>query len=115
MKWYSLIVSVVLVYIIIVLLMTFTPTTHNGSRKARGEWETHPCDLPSPGRLGSENGNIWKCKCGRRWKYDTSLYPNPWVEQTVEMDLAEAQAKLKEAECQLRQDGILLQRIEDSQ
>jgi hypothetical protein len=39
----------------------------------KGEWELHPCQLPTWEDISTEwtdpiLGNVWKCECGRRWR-----------------------------------------------
>lgn len=63
-----------------------------------GEWEQHPCSRPN--HPHAEVGQIWKCKCGRRWeitsikKWRTSR-DMVWRERTPEIDLAEAEGRLE--------------------
>jgi hypothetical protein len=72
-----------------------------------GRWEVHPCKLPdTDGKRVTAKGHIWRCHCGRRWKYlettELEEYPrtvtNFWTEQTPEMDLADAERELAEVE-----------------
>mgnify|MGYP003578797603 FL=1 len=76
--------------------------------RGRGKWETHPCQLPTGGSYESLSAKdkIWQCRCGRRWKYlknkKSDSYPYGqvyiWEERTQELELAEAEAKLKALE-----------------
>lgn len=43
--------------------------------KKHGTWELHPCEPPTWGEIAKHTqmeeavlGNVWRCRCGRRWK-----------------------------------------------
>jgi Holliday junction resolvase RusA-like endonuclease len=77
------------------------------SKIKKGRWEVHPCLLPdTDNKQLTAKGHIWRCHCGRRWKYIESKrlahYSHQvtdfWKEQTPEMDLADAERELAEVE-----------------
>jgi hypothetical protein len=85
--------SVVMIPALLIFYLT-TP-----SKRTKGKWEAHTCKLPTSPDLANI-GKVWQCKCGRRWKYlrTSHDYPydkNIWEERTPEMELAEAEAKLR--------------------
>lgn len=69
-------------------------------KSSDGKWETHPCKLPTNATF-TVSGKVWQCKCGRRWKFIktdySQMYPKSiWEERTPEVELAEAEARLRE-------------------
>ena len=67
------------------------------ARRGRNGWETHPCKLPTGMDLPTM-GQVWRCHCGRRWKYlrqDRYDRKYVWEERTPELELAEAEKMLK--------------------
>lgn len=67
-------------------------------RKPEGDWEQHACSLPqfddlSQDALLSTKGNVWRCKCGRRWKRGEVLRVNGPGEGDYEYYLSWAELK----------------------
>lgn len=104
-----------------VLLLTGALSTPNyirarrAWRDRRGGWEIHPCVMPSNLNFTVE-GKIWRCHCGRRWKYlgskvetqprfgtpgrllgelEAPTRTSLWQEWTTELELAEAEKLLR--------------------
>lgn len=65
-------------------------------------WEQHPCVMPKIVEVMGAKGRVWACHCGRRWKFlrkervpYSEMVNHLWMEWTPEMELAEAEEKLR--------------------
>ena len=66
-------------------------------------WEEHPCVMPKIEEPLGAKGQVWACRCGRRWKFlreEREPYRlngkfHVWEEWTPEKALAEAEKDLK--------------------
>lgn len=96
---------IIMAVLVLVILYTVRTPVHTkplfrrskSKIQGNGEWESHPCVLPERSNMITSQETVWRCVCGRRWKYlyRDSQGARRWVEWTPEKELADANEQLR--------------------